>query len=197
MIIHRILAIAALAAAARAECNVTVYMNVETDTRGAVVRARQMAAEAFAAAGVRIEWRRGQPSRAQMRDNSAIAIWLAERSDPAFRPGVLARTELGEGVRITVFWDRIAGRERPALKSVVLAHVLVHELTHGLQGVDWHAESGIMKAQWTPQDYRAMSRKTLPFTPHDLELIQLGLARRPGLASQNISYNPKKAEYRP
>jgi hypothetical protein len=50
--------------------------------------------------------------------------------------------------------------------------VLVHEITHILQGVDRHSESGIMKAQWTIDDYRAMASKPLSFTPLDVKLIQ-------------------------
>jgi hypothetical protein len=34
------------------------------------------------------------------------------------------------------------------------------------------------KRHGTPEDYRAMATKLLPFTPQDVQLIQLGLARR-------------------
>jgi hypothetical protein len=34
--------------------------------------------------------------------------------------------------------------------TFVLAHVLVHEITHILQGIDRHSESGVMKS---PGDY--------------------------------------------
>jgi hypothetical protein len=175
---------AALAVAARAESDVTIYMNIEPNTGGGAEHAREAAAEAFAAAGVRTEWRAGRPTRDQLRDKTAIVINLVDHGDPGFRPDALAWTDLCEGVHITVYWDRIVGRKRPAPASVVLAHVLVHEVTHVLQGISRHAETGVMKARWTNEDYQAMRSKMLPFTRHDLELIQLGLARRSSVIPQ-------------
>jgi len=171
-------------AVARADSDVTIYMNIEPITGGGAEHAREAAAEAFAAAGVRTEWRAGRPTRDQLRDKTAIVINLVDRSDPGFRPDALAWTDLCEGVHITVYWDRIVGRKRPAPASVVLAHVLVHEVTHVLQGINWHAETGVMKARWTNEDYQAMRSKMLRFTRHDLELIQLGLARRSSVIPQ-------------
>ncbi len=37
---------------------------------------------------------------------------------------------------------------------MVLAHVLVHEITHILEGLNEHSQEGIIKARWTFQDYR-------------------------------------------
>ena len=71
--------------------------------------------------------------------------------------------------------DRVAGLSRFAQPAVVLAHVLVHEITHILQGVNRHSDRRL-KAHWTPEDYRAMASKPLPFTPVDVQLIRLGLA---------------------
>jgi hypothetical protein len=47
-----------------------------------------------------------------------------------------------------------------------------------LQGIDYHAERGIMSARWTPMDYWRMGVTTLPFTPADLLLIHHGLGAR-------------------
>jgi hypothetical protein len=69
----------------------------------------------------------------------------------------------------------VANRRRP---ERVLAHVIVHEVTHVLQGVSGHSDSGIMKAWWTPKDYEQMEWAPLPFTANDIALIQLGLAKR-------------------
>jgi hypothetical protein len=63
-------------------------------------------------------------------------------------------------------------------KSVLLAHVLVHEITHILQGTEQHSGSGIMKAVWTHQDHLQMLTGALPFTPQDVEMIHRGLAAR-------------------
>lgn len=60
----------------------------------------------------------------------------------------------------------------------LLAHVLVHEITHILQGTCRHSDTGIMKARWTHQDYMEMGQKPLSFTEKDLQLIRTGLAKR-------------------
>ena len=61
----------------------------------------------------------------------------------------------------------------------MLFRSLVHEITHVLQGIDRHSDSGVMKALWTAQDYFQMRVEALPFAPEDVELIHLGLASRP------------------
>ena len=157
---------------ARAQRNVTVYVNLDVNTRGALYPAQEVADRIFAEAGVRLNWRTGRPSGAQSKREPAIMVTLAERTPADYLPGALAAARVFEGVHITVFWDRIECQVCWAPASVVLAHVLVHEITHILQGVERHSESGIMKAQWTIEDYRAMASKPLSFTPHDLELIQ-------------------------
>jgi hypothetical protein len=81
----------------------------------------------------------------------------------------------------------------PNQVSAVLAHVLVHELTHILQGFPRHSEGGVMKAHWDSGDFAQMTWKPLPFTEVDVDLIQRGLdvreARLPGatlLASNHV-----------
>jgi len=64
------------------------------------------------------------------------------------------------------------------LAPALLAHVLVHEITHILEGVARHSETGIMKANWTLRDYYDMQTKTLQFASEDVELIHRGLAQR-------------------
>jgi hypothetical protein len=50
----------------------------------------------------------------------------------------------------------------------VLAHVLVHEVTHILQGFPRHSESGVMKAHWDSQNFAQMTWQPLPFTDDDI-----------------------------
>jgi hypothetical protein len=65
----------------------------------------------------------------------------------------------------------------------LLAHVLVHEITHILQGISRHSPTGIMKGQWDYDDYFEMSRRPLPFAQKDIDLIYDGLkARRARMA---------------
>ena len=78
---------------------------------------------------------------------------------------------------IFVIAERLNGEASPGRAALVLAHVLVHEITHALEGVSRHAETGIMKAHWTLADYKQMA-KMLDFTPVDVNMIHYRLAHR-------------------
>ena len=169
----------AMGMSARAKDKVRVYMEDSSVVPGGVLnQGRLMASEIFAGINVRVEWRTGHPSGVQTEREPVIEISFAEHTPTDYLPGALAAAKVYEGVHITVFWDRLDRRTRAAPAAVVLAHVLVHEITHILQGVDRHSDSGIMKAGWTPSDYVEMSLKPLPFTSVDVELIRRGLAKR-------------------
>jgi hypothetical protein len=56
--------------------------------------------------------------------------------------------------------------------------VMVHEITHLLEGVCRHSESGIMKAFWTDEDKSGMRGHPMPFAAEDVELIGTGLKAR-------------------
>jgi hypothetical protein len=132
----------------------------------------------FATAGVRIEWQGHAPEGSRL-PGGALAIGLAARAPANFLPGALAFTRVYEGVHIEVFCDRLE-RLAPGTETEapLLAHVLVHEITHMLEGIDRHSETGVMKAHWNARDYAEMATNPLPFASIDLTLIQLGLAAR-------------------
>jgi hypothetical protein len=74
---------------------------------------------------------------------------------------------------ITIFFDRIETMEDP---WTVLGHVMVHEITHIVQGVSRHSHTGLMKPHWNSHDLAQMRYKPLPFTREDLLLLYAGLA---------------------
>ena len=173
MNIPKIMAAAALfSASVQAEQRVTVYVQDGAIVPGqTLARAEGLAGEMFAQAGVRINWRIGRPNR------DAITVGMSDVPS-AYHPGALAFALPYEGVHITVFYDRIHKGFAPHLAPTLLAHVLVHEITHVLQGIDRHSETGVMKAHWSSTDYAQMGAKPLPFSEDDVELIQKGLASR-------------------
>jgi hypothetical protein len=59
---------------------------------------------------------------------------------------------------------------------MLLAHLIAHEVTHVLERVSRHSETGLLKAHWTSRDYAEMDRHPLAFTADDIVLIQLGLS---------------------
>jgi hypothetical protein len=80
-------------------------------------------------------------------------------------------------VHLEVYYDRIANRARD-LRPSLLAYVVVHEITHVLQAIDRHSDSGIMKGQWDSQEYALMRGSRPQFAEQDVELIHEGIAAR-------------------
>jgi hypothetical protein len=140
-------------------------------------RAQVRASNILATAGVRLEWR--APRRCP---DDAIRISLSEITPESEQPGALAYAMPYEGTHIVVFYGRIQSNCNgdPTLKSIVLAHVLAHEIAHILQAMSRHSESGIMKAHWDGEDFSRMRFKPLAFTEVDVYLIQRGLDARSG-----------------
>lgn len=136
--------------------------------------AEDQAARIFAQIGIRIQWR----SAGRSLPPDALVVEMLPQAPPERCPGALACAKPFEGVHIYVFSDRIRATVPDNMVSPLLAHVLVHEITHILQGVDRHSASGVMKARWDESDFTMMKRKSLPFSPEDLALIERGLAAR-------------------
>lgn len=157
---------------------ITVCTEGDASSLGAVLRARALAWEMFDAIGVTIDWR---PSS---RDCFAegIVIDLSRGTPDNLKPGALAYARAYEGTYIQVFYDRISRTFKPDMVSTVLAHVLAHEITHILQGINRHSEQGVMKAHWDETDYFHMRSRPLGFTQKDMDLIYRGLAVRSRVA---------------
>jgi hypothetical protein len=136
--------------------------------------ARALATKVFAGIGVRLDWRNDQRSCPP----GAISISLASSTQPGFHAGTLAFALPHEGTHVQIFYDRIRKMFQFPRRSFVLGHVLVHEITHILQGVNRHADRGIMKAQWDAKDFDHMDWRPLAYTEDDVRLIHLGLATR-------------------
>jgi hypothetical protein len=141
--------------------------------------ALDLANKMFATIGIRLDWRSGEPPRTS--STRPIGIELATDTPANLLPGAVGCAMPYEGVHIRVFYDRLQNDIAP--RSVLLAHVLVHEIAHMLQRTDQHSDSGVMKAVWTHRDHVQMRTEFLPFTPQEVERIHLGLASRASGAS--------------
>jgi hypothetical protein len=134
----------------------------------------------FASIGVRIDW--------HDRDSCPVgegAIQVRLSYDPP-KFTALAFAQPHQGT-IVVFPDRVHESSRYGGPSV-LAHVLVHEITHVLEGIDRHSATGIMKARWDDNDFSEMEYQPLPFAQEDIDLIYAGLkARQARLATAMMS----------
>ena len=175
-----ILAVGAMAAGAASARNIDIPVGTilpvctEGVSSSAVMfQAKGLASKMFAPAGVTIEWRswNGCPA-------DGIRISLSQHSRLSDHPHAYAYALPFEGTHIVLFWDRIEAAAEPRAIRYLTAHVLVHELTHILQGTIRHSETGVMKAVFTQADIGEMEFRPLPFAPEDLELIQSGLTIR-------------------
>jgi hypothetical protein len=137
-------------------------------------RARLLASKMFGGIGLSIDWRQASRSCPAQ----AILVSISSSTPATLKPGALAYALLYEGRHIKVFYDRIEDIYEGSMVEIVLAHVLVHEITHILEGVEQHSEQGIMKAKWDSRDYFRMRVMPLGFAPEDVRLIYLGLAAR-------------------
>jgi hypothetical protein len=148
---------------------------IEDGKHAGVADATAKASSLFLSAGVKLEWH-GEVSDCKGHPD-AMVVSIRATTPKAFHPGALAYAYPYEGVHIEVFYDRIAQAD-PGLLPSLMANVIVHEITHILQGIDRHSASGVMKAVWTSSDYTLMKRGLLRFTAVDEEMIRGGFAAR-------------------
>ena len=148
---------------------------IEDGKYAGVADATAKASSLFLSAGVKLDWHH-EVSDCKGRPDTMVVSFRA-MTPKAFHPGALAYAFPYEGVHIEVFYDRVAQAD-PALLPSLMANVIIHEMTHILQGIDRHSASGVMKALWTSSDYTLMKRGLLRFTAVDVEMIRDGFAAR-------------------
>ena len=126
------------------KATVTVCMDPDPHV---LMGVRPMASAMFASIAVRIDWRERDSCPAGV---GAIQVHLSHDSTKVRDSGAealaFARPYAGT---VVVFLDRVDELNRNGGPSV-LAHVLVHEITHVLEGIDRHSATGIMKAHFYP-----------------------------------------------
>ncbi len=139
---------------------------------------RPLASAMFARIGVRIEWRERDSCPVGV---GAIQVRLSPDSSSIRNSEALGFSLPYQGI-VVVFLDRVKTFNRDAVPSV-MAHVLVHEITHVLEGIDRHSATGIMKARWDDRDFYQMRRKPLLFAEEDINLIYVALKAPPVAAA--------------
>jgi len=142
---------------------VTVYID-----HGAMISTRSLslalalAHDMFAPAGVDLKWRPGRPEL----EPGDIVIQITSNTPASLHPDALAYARPFDGVHVRIFYDRVAKMGDVRLAPRVLAHVMVHEITHNLQGIDHHSTDGVMKAigrlktsqAWRASRFRSIHR---------------------------------------
>lgn len=160
---------------------VSVWATGDRSGVSAFEQAEQAVREMFAPAGIKVDWRRQALQLSTKDCGPRLVIRMITGVNLTHNPRALAYAEpfSDRATCITVFWDQVrkASYNDSQIRQSLLAHVLTHEITHVLQGVAVHSETGIMQASWMPSDYRRMRYQRFSFTQSDLRLIELGLAR--------------------
>jgi hypothetical protein len=151
------------------------------DDPGVIERAKTQASQAFEVIGVRLDWHRhSSPCRADRSQHIRIRLITTA---PDYHRGALAHAFVYEGANIEVFYDRVRKAIERQSVPILLAHVLIHEITHMLQGIERHADSGVMKGHWSYPDFVRMKNRTLPFTAEDILFIHRGIDGRRALTA--------------
>lgn len=177
-----------LAAAALTVWKMPVCVERGNDHQLVVERAQVMAAAILKKIGLSVEWRDYAACKVEL--DAAIRVTLVVQRNDEDHPGALAYAHAFEGRHIRVLYDRVL-KMGPDRVVAVLAYVLVHEITHLLQGTDFHSDTGIMKRRWNSSDFAQMERGTLFFTDADVLLIHLG---RKAFGSGELRSEPATGE---
>jgi hypothetical protein len=173
---------AVLAAPRPGDHIVFACLKSETFVMGGVLGSGEKAAtEIFQGIGVELRWSCSDQAGSET-SRDTIFIRLAARVPRHFRKGTLAYALpfAREGVRVTVFYDRL----EPILEGhlgfagSIFGHVLAHEIGHVLSRVDWHAESGLMRARWNESDFLSMKLHAFGFSPEDAHSIRESVMQR-------------------
>jgi hypothetical protein len=167
----------ALVAAPHAD-NPVVFACLKSETfviGGVLGSGKQTAAEIFDTIGVRLRW--SCPDQTGVEGaHDTIFIRLAAHVPKHFRKGTLAYALpfARQGVRITVFYDRLEPilQDHLDFAGSIFGHVLAHEIAHVVERVDSHAEKGLMRGYWHAEDFVSMKFHAFGFTPEDAESIR-------------------------
>ncbi len=148
--------------------------------------AEAVASRMFAGIGVSVEWIPGKPPLRRPTgacSTRLVEVRLVVRSPEGGSPGRLGYAELSSRFpgRAVIPVDRLNHAVPPDWLPYVMGYVLAHEVTHVLQGVARHSETGVMKARWTFADYTRMVSGKLEFAPLDASIIHIRLAEGCGV----------------
>ena len=127
---------------------------------------------------VQVSWRDRAGTAARQPGELIIRLLRSRVSTP--RPLTFALGEAvidvstGAGVFATIYIDRVE-RMAEISKSnvaVLLGRAVAHELGHLLLKTNDHSESGLMRANWTPEDIRRNRAEDWLLTEEDAEAIR-------------------------
>jgi hypothetical protein len=142
----------------------------------------RIASQVFENIGLHIQWRQGNPSSDQIAKQQAVVVTIRSACP---HPAVAGFALQYQGA-VAICYGNMKWTERNRdFAARYFGYVLAHEITHALARSDRHSQTGLMKAQWTRQDYDLMMAGLMRLESTDIELIRKGLADR---ALQKLEY---------
>jgi hypothetical protein len=148
-------------------------------------RAHVIASRIYSDMGIRLIWRGAAhhpESCFEDAPNRQIVMAFTTKHPQGMHTQALAYSSVygGSGPCVMLLEEELtaAARLNPRNTSVLLGHVLAHEIGHVLQGVARHSETGIMKVHWSQREIIDMNKVWLQFTPLDRDLIFAGLNKQ-------------------
>jgi hypothetical protein len=168
----------ALAVSAQAAGKVRVCVNSGAYVSlSGLAKAETIASRMFATAGATLEWRDAGSAACRNSDHArTVVLDFHIHTAPSDHPGAFAYALPYQGSHIVVLFDRFEkSAGGPSQVATILAHVMAHEITHLLEAVARHSQTGVMKAHWDAHDFMQMALTPLPFDPVDIDLIQRSL----------------------
>ena len=111
----------------------TVCMRRDTDF-AVIYPAQMFAVKLFAEIGLKLRWRDSCSASLDV-----IKVAISNHTAESEHPGTVAYALPYEGSHIVVLYDRVKLGVPHTYVSQVLAYVLVHEISHVIEGIDRHS----------------------------------------------------------
>jgi hypothetical protein len=139
-------------------------------------QAEEVASRVFEESGIHVEWVNCSPAEEALGHEAAcpeaafpdhLHVHIVRRSlnmkDSVL--GVSFLSPEGSGCQADVFYEGIERIYRESLvhTTVILGHVMAHEIGHLLLGINSHSVRGIMRAHWDKEDLTRAEACTLLF----------------------------------
>ena len=155
---------------------------------GRVTRAQAIAERLLGAVRIEPRWLDCRPAREESgacppaRPEDVFVVIMPRALAGERNPGAVGlavlRADLRRGSHIFIFQERLAAATENGEVdvSVVLGHLLAHEIGHLLMGPGSHSIQGLMAARWSRADLGRMARGNLVFTSAEGQRMRHGLA---------------------
>ena len=136
--------------------------------------AQDVAARVFHLSGIVVVWVEGGTCPARCLTVRIVTEPVSAKSRDPRMLGVAPSTPEARGINLWIFYHRVRGysAELGLEASLLLGHVMAHELGHLLLPYGAHSLAGLMRPAWDRAQVRAATEGLLTFTPDQADLIR-------------------------